>query len=155
MRRENFDVHVSNTEWVGGDGEPSKPTVAIEFDGPGELLQSRLAGTEGTVVDADETDVNYRFHADGEDEGEGVLSITNRITGDFVLELNAGADGILEFIRAARAYGDHTDADGRYRITVAQGGEQLLDHEKSTFLVYNDEGNLVRRHSLIPGGVEL
>ena len=152
MRRENFDIHVSNTEWASSDGEPRKPTVAIEFDGPGELLQSRLAGTGGTLVDADETDVNYRFH-DGEDEG--VLSITNRITGDFVLELNADAEGVLAFIRAARAYGDHTDDEGRYRITVAQDGEQLLAHEKSTFLVYNDEGNLVRQHSLIPGGVEL
>jgi hypothetical protein len=151
MRRENFDIHVSNTEWVAAGGDPSKPTVAIEFDGPDELLQSRLAGTAGTVVDADETDVNYRFHADS----EGVLSITNRITGDFVLELNADSDGVLEFIRAARAYGEHTDENGRYRITVQQGGERLLAHDKSTFLVYNDEGNLVRQHSLIPGGVEL
>jgi hypothetical protein len=154
MRRENFDIHVSNTEWAAAGGEPSKPTVAIEFDGPSERLRSRLAGTEGTVVDADETDVNYRFHSDGPD-GEGVLSITNRITGDFVLELNADAGGVLEFIRAARAYGDHTDEDGRYRITVGQDGEQLLAHEKSTFLVYNEDGNLVRQHSLIPGGVEL
>jgi hypothetical protein len=153
MRRENFDVHVSNTEWVTAGDEPSKPTVAIEFDGPSECLQSRLAGTEGTVVDAEETDVNYRFHADS--EGEGVLSITNRITGDFILELNTDSDGVLEFIRAARAYGEHTDENGRYCITVAQDGERLLAHEKSTFLVYNDEGNLVRQHSLIPGGVEL
>jgi hypothetical protein len=153
MRRENFDVHVSNTEWVGSEGEPGKPTVAIEFDGPSERLQSRLAGTAGTVVEANETDVNYRFHADS--ESEGVLSVTNRITGDFVLELNADSDGVLEFIRAARAYGEHTEEDGRYRITVEQDGEQLLAHEKSTFLVYDDEGNLVRQHSLIPGGVEL
>jgi hypothetical protein len=153
MRRENFDVHVSNTEWVGSGDEPSKPTVAIEFDGPSERLRSRLAGTEGTVVAADETDVNYRFHADS--EGGGVLSITNRITGDFVLELNADADGVLAFIRAARAYGEHTDEDGRYRITVQQDDERLLAHEKSTFLVYDDEGNLIRQHSLIPGGVEL
>ena len=153
MRRENFDIHVSNTEWVGAGDEPGKPTIAIEFDGPSERLRSRLVGTEGTVVGADETDVNYRFHADGEDEG--VLSITNRITGDFVLELNATADGVLEFIRAARAYGDHTDEDGRYRITVEEDGDRLLAHEKSTFLVYNEDGNLVRQHSLIPGGVEL
>jgi hypothetical protein len=153
MRRDNFDVHVSNTEWVEGGDEPSKPTLTVEFDGPSERLRSRLAGTEGAVVEADETDVNYRSHADS--GNGGVLSITNRITGDFVLELNADADGVLDFIRAARAYGEHTDEDGRYRITVEQDGEQLLAHEKSTFLVYNDEGNLVRQHSLIPGGVEL
>jgi hypothetical protein len=152
MRRENFDIHVTNTEWVAAGDEPSKPTVAIEFDGPSEVLRSRLAGTADGVVDTEETDVNYRFHSD---ENEGVLSITNRITGDFVLELNADADGVLDFIRAARAYGEHTDEDGRYRIVVEQDGERLLAHEKSTFLVYNEDGNLVRQHSLIPGGVEL
>jgi hypothetical protein len=30
-----------------------------------------------------------------------------------------------------------------------------VEYDKSTFLVYNDEGNLLRQHSLIPSGVEL
>lgn len=155
MRREYFDFHVSNTDWVSAEGEPRKPTVVIDFDGPDEVLESRLAGTDGSFVTAGQTDVNYRFHDDGP-EGSGVLSVTNRITGDFVLELNAESDRVLEFIRAARAYGEQAgDGDGRYRITVRLDGRELLTHEKSTFLVYNQEGNLVRQHSLIPGGVEL
>ncbi len=154
MRREYFDLHVSNTDWVTTEGDPQKPTVVIDFDGPSEVLEARLAGSNG-LVDADETDVNYRFHEDGP-EGDGVLSITNRITGDFVLELNAESQGVLEFIRAARAYGEAAaDGDGRYRVTVRLDDEELLTHDKSTFLVYNHEGNLVRQHSLIPGGVEL
>jgi hypothetical protein len=155
MRREYFDLHVSNTDWVSAEGEPREPTVVIDFDGPSEVLESRLAGTDDTLVDADETDVNYRFHADGP-EGRGVLSITNRITGDFVLELNADSDTVLDFIRAARAYGESAEEDeGRYRVTIRLDGDEILTHENSTFLVYNHEGNLVRQHSLIPGGVEL
>lgn len=154
MRREYFDLRVSNTDWVAADGEPRKPTVVIDFDGPSEVLEARLAGHDG-FVDADETDINYRFHEDGP-EGRGVLSITNRITGDFVLELNTDTDSVLDFIRAARAYGEATaNGDGRYQVTIRHKEEQLLTHEKSTFLVYNHEGNLVRQHSLIPGGVEL
>lgn len=153
MRREYFDLHVHNTDRAA-DGEPQKPTVVIDFDGPSEVLEARLAGSD-RFVDAEETDVNYRFHEDGP-EGRGVLSITNRITGDFVLELNADTDSVLEFIRAARAYGEATGSDeGRYQVTVRLDGNELLTHEKSTFLVYNHEGNLVRQHSLIPGGVEL
>lgn len=155
MRREHFDLHVSNTEWVSTNDDPRKPTITIEFEGPSEVLEARLAGTDGNLVSARETDVNYRFHADGPD-GEGVLSITNRITGDFVLELNADADGVLAFIRAARTYGKRAeDGDGQYRVVVRLDGREVLTHEKSTFLVYNHEGNLVRQHSLIPGGVEL
>lgn len=154
MRREYFDLHVHNTDWVAADGEPRKPTVVIDFDGPSEVLEARLAGHDG-FVNAEETDVNYRFHEDGP-EGQGVLSITNRITGDFVLELNTDTHAVLDFIRAARAYGEATaNGDGRYQVTIHHKGEQLLTHEKSTFLVYNHEGNLVRQHSLIPGGVEL
>ena len=155
MRREYFDLHVSNTDWVSAEAEPRKPTIVIAFDGPREVLRTSLAGTDDGLVEANETDVNYRFHAEGP-SGDGVLSVTNRITGDFVLELNATADGVLEFIRAARAYGERTaDGDGRYRLVVRFEDEDLLSHEKSTFLVYNHEGNLVRQHSLIPGGVEL
>ena len=155
MRREYFELHVTNTDPLSAEGEPRKPTIAIAFDGPDEVLERRLAGTDDGLVEAHETDVNYRFHEAGPD-GTGVLSITNRITGDFVLELNADAEGVLEFIRAARAYGEHAaDGDGRYRITVSLTDREVLSHEKSTFLVYNHEGNLVRQHSLIPGGVEL
>jgi hypothetical protein len=155
MRREYFDLHVSNTDWVSAEGEPRKPTVVIDFDGPSKVLEARLAGTDGTLVDAEQTDVNYRSHEDGP-EGRGVLSVTNRITGDFVLELNADTDSVLEFIRTARAYGEHAEDDeGRYRIRIRLAGEEILTHEKSTFLVYSHEGNLVRQHSLIPGGVEL
>jgi hypothetical protein len=152
MRREYFDLHVSNTDWVATDGQPAKPTVTIDFDGPSEVLEERLAGADDGLVAADETDVNYRLHAD---DGDGVLSVTNRITGDFVLELNADSDGVLGFIRAARAYGEATDGEGRYRVVVRFEGRDVLAQDKSTFLVYNSEGNLVRQHSLIPGGVEL
>ena len=117
------------------------------------MLEARLAGSTGTLVDAEETDVNYRLHEDGR---TGVLSITNRITGDFVLECNAEAASVLEFIRAARTYGERTaDGDGEYRLVVRDGDDERLSHEKSTLLVYNHEGDLVRQHSLIPGGVEL
>lgn len=157
MRREYFDLHVDNTEWLSTDDPPQKPTVVIDFEGPSEVLEERLVGTADTLVEAHETDVNYRFHTDtGGADGTGVLSITNRITGDFVIELNADSEGVLEFIRTARAYGEATDeSDGRYRVVVRLDGEAVLSHDKSTFLVYNHEGNLVRRHSLIPGGVEL
>ena len=82
--------------------------------------------------------------------------MTNRITGDFVLELNEDADDVLTFIRAAREYGHDADADdGRYRVEVRVDGEEAVAYEKQTFLVYDADGNLLRSHSLIPSGVEL
>ncbi|MFB6254023.1 MAG: DUF5793 family protein [Halobacteriaceae archaeon] len=157
MRREQFELEVSNIEWVDTDSEPAKPTVAIRFTTEeDDDLQHRLTTADGSLLDASETDIAYRLLSDLEtDDPRGVVSITNRITGDFILELNAEADDVFQFIRAARRYGEHTEEDGEFRVQIYADGEKLVTHDKSTFLVYNSEGELLRKHSLIPGGVEL
>lgn len=158
MRRDYFQLDVENIDWVETDGDPEKPLVQIDFRGPEESLRERLAGTEGSLLDAEETDVAYRLQDTIDNpDATGVVSVTNRITGDFVLELNEEADGVLRFIRAAREYGQYAaDPDeGRYRVEISVDGEHLVSYEKQTFLVYDADGNLLRGQSLIPSGVEL
>ena len=160
MRRDYFDLTV---EGVGdGAGSRSPPLVRIDFHGPEELLRERLSAGEsaGEVDDedllgADQVDVAFRLREPlGEaDDPEGVVGVTNRYTGDFVLELNETATDVLPFIHAARnAAGD---GDARYRIEIDLDGERLVAYDKDTFLVYDHEGNLLRSESLIPSGVEL
>lgn len=156
MRRDYFTLEVSGADWVETGGEPAKPTVVIDFEGPSEALADRLTDAEGDLLDASETDVALRLQSDLEsDDAIGVVSVTNRVTGDFILELNEEADDVLRFIRAARAYGQEADDDGRYRIELLIDGEEYVTYDKSTFLVYNSDGDLLRQHSLIPSGVEL
>ena len=157
MRRDYFTLDVRNIDWVENDGEPNKPTVSIDFEGPSSTLRERLTGTSDDLLDAEETDVAFRLQGPLDDEdATGVVSVTNRITGDFVLELNEEAEDVLKFIRAAREYGKETsDTDGRYHVEISINGDDLAEYDKSTFLVYNEEGNLLRQHSLIPSGVEL
>ena len=83
------------------------------------------------------------------------MGVTNRVTGEFMLELNAEAADVLAFIDAARDYGSGTDGSRRYRVRITVDGEPFLDHEKATLLVYEPDGDLLRAHSLIPSGVEL
>lgn len=157
MRRDYFELEVENVDWVDG-GDPEKPLVRIDFDGPSEQLRERLTGTGDDLLDAEETDVAFRLQEELAEspEARGVVGVTNRITGDFVLELNEEADDVFTFIRAAREYGRSTGgSDGRYRVEISVGGEPLVTYEKRTFLVYDAEGNLLRRESLIPSGVEL
>jgi hypothetical protein len=156
MRRDYFTLEVSNVDWVEDDGDPAKPTVQIDFEGPATTLRERLTGTDDQLLDAAETDVAFRLQAPLDSDATGVVSVTNRITGDFILELNEDADDVLKFIRAARRYGEHDpDSDGRYEVSIRIDGDQLVTYDKRTFLVYNEEGNLLRNHSLIPSGVEL
>ncbi|MWV64916.1 hypothetical protein GRS48_08805 [Halorubrum sp. JWXQ-INN 858] len=155
MRRDYFDLSV---EGVAGDAdEPSMPLVRIDFHGPGGLLRERLSNAEGDLLDAAETDVAFRLREplSPAADPEGVVGVTNRITGDFVLELNETAADVLAFIRAAREYGNAAGGDARYRVEIDVDGERLVSYEKATFLVYDHEGHLLRGESLIPSGVEL
>jgi hypothetical protein len=157
MRRDYFELAVEHVDWVSEGGEPRKPRVHIDFRGPEELLRERLTDVEGDILDAEETDVSFRLHDTVDEQNvTGVVAVTNRLTGDFILELNQEADDVLQFIRAAREYGRETDdRDGRYRVDISIDGEHVVTYEKSTFLVYDVEGNLLRARSLIPSGVEL
>lgn len=156
MRRDYFTLNVSDVDWVENSGEPRQPSVVIEFHGPTEDLRERFETGRGSLLAADETDVACRLQGDVSDEdAEGVVSVTNRVTGDFILELNEDADSILTFINAARKYGERKNGDGHYHVTIRIDDEELATYEKDTFLVYNDEGDLLRKHSLIPSGVEL
>lgn len=155
MRRDYFTLDVRN---MGGESPDDRgiPTVVIDFDGPDEQLTDRLTDESGDVLGASELDVSYRLHGPVDDaDSEGVVAVTNRVTGDFVLELNADAGDVTRFVDAARAYGKDTDDGRRYRVEVAIGGEPFATYEKSTLLVYDADGGLLRGRSLIPSGVEL
>jgi hypothetical protein len=147
MRRDYFELTVDHVDWVETGNDPEQPTVRIDFHGPEGLLRDRLTGPEGEQLSAGETDVSFRMRGADPDEDEttGVVAVTNRVTGEFVLELNESADDVLRFIRAAREYGRRADdGDGRYRVQVAIEGDPLTTYEKRTFLVYDAEGNLMR-----------
>jgi hypothetical protein len=156
MRRDYFELAAENVDWVETGEDPAQPTVHIDFHGPEGMLRERLTDTDGDLLDAERTDVSFRLHDDPNDpDATGVVAVTNRVTGDFVLELNEDVDDVLRFIRAAREYGKQADGDGRYRVHITIDDEHVVTYDKRTFLVYDAEGNLLRNESLIPSGVEL
>lgn len=150
MRRDYFDLDVDGVD----DGQ-RKPSVLLSFDGPSQMLAERL-DDDGTVLDADEVDVAFRYTtAVDADAAEGVFSITNRLTGEYILETNVPAASIMTLVETAR--GDEAaDADGgRYLIHISEDDEEVVSYDKRTLLVYDRDGDLRRQYSLIPGGVEL
>jgi len=157
MRRDHFELEVHNVDWVESEEPPAEPRVVIDFTGPAETLTERLTGADGDLLDASETDVTFRLQDSLDDpDATGVVGVTDRITGDFLLELNEGADDVLRFVRAAREYGQSTDDDGgSYSVVIRIDGDTVATYAKSTFLVYDANGSLLRSKSLIPSGVEL
>lgn len=140
MRRDHFTVET--------DPARDPPAVAITFDGPAGTLAERLA--DDGVPPAEDVDVVLRLHGPVDDtDTTGVLSLTRRLTGEYLLEVNAQAAGLLEVVSAAR------DAEDTYAVRIERPADETVVYEKGTFLVYDEEGSLLRQHSLIPSGVEL
>lgn len=148
MRRDYFTLDVADA------GTSGIPTIHIDFEGPSDQLTGRLTDGQGEPLEPDEIDVAYRLQESADGDADGVLAVTNRVTGEFILELNARTDEVLEFIRAARERGSDSD-DRRYRLRLSIDGERAMEHRKGTFLVYDEDGGLLRQDSLIPSGVEL
>jgi hypothetical protein len=150
MRRDYVTLDVRYTD---PDGD-QLPTAVLTVEGSADLLGERLVTAEGERLGADRIDVAFRLQTSVDDEeATGVFSLSNRVTGEFVLEVNADAGTVLDLVETARDGPDGRDAC--YRVVVRQSDEEVAVYEKGTLLVYDEEGNLLRQRSLIPSGVEL
>lgn len=136
MRRDYFTLEVFERDEL--------PSARIDFDGPDDRFTERLA------EDGDAVDLAFRLQKSPGAADEGVLAVTDRMTGEFILELNAAVEDVFDLVAAARDGDEHS-----YQFTVRVNGEPAFEAEKSTFLVYDHEGELLRERSLIPSGVEL
>lgn len=145
MRRDYFTLDVTNEE-------ASATRVTIDFDGPSGSFDERLTDDTGAPLTGDQLDIAYRLLGDSMEPGTaGVLGVTNRITGDFVLECNADAGRIAQFIEAVRKQ----ETDGRYQFVIRANDRMVLSCDRDLFLVYSQNDDLLRQHSLIPSGIEL
>lgn len=150
MRRDyvTLDVHHASSD------DDTLPTVVLTVDEPTDELEQRLVTAEGEGIESDRLDAAFRLQTPvDDDDASGVFSLSDRITGEFVLEVNADAAAVLDLVDVARK--DGADSDGCYRVVVRQDGETVGSYEKRMLLVYDDGGSLLRGHSLIPSGVEL
>ena len=155
MRRDSVTLEVANVSWIGEGNEPRQPTLTITVEDEDSTLRDRLFDGDAPL-DAGDVDVSFRFQANrDESAGRGVLAVTNRATGEFILEVNTASEDVIEFVSAARRYAEQTDDASRYRTCIVAADETAADFEKRTLLVYSSEGELLRQHSLIPSGVEI
>jgi hypothetical protein len=146
MRRDYFTLDLDNV-----DGESAtQPTIRLDFDGPTTDFEARLA-------DDSDVDISFRYQTPADDaDANGVFSVTDRLTGDFVLEVNVDAETIGTLVDAARDFGTaRKDSPGCYSLRIDADEETVYRAEKRTLLVYASDGSLRRDHSLIPSGVEL
>lgn len=155
MRRDSLTLEVEDIEWLDREEQPRQPTLTVSVADGADDLGDRLRSADDRTLGADDLDVSVRFREPEGSDRDGVLALTNRLTGEFILELNVPGSDVVDFVTAARRYGEQTGDAARYRVRVVADGSSLLDLEKRTLLVYSSEGELLRERSLIPSGVEI
>jgi len=153
MRRDHFTLTVDET------GAVAPPTLVLAYEGPAGSLTDRLT-EDGGLIHGELLDASFRVldadHDGDEDEpidafaaGSGVFSLTHRLTGEYILEAGADPADVRTLIDAAQAEG------GSYRIRIERPDEEDVVFVTEALLVYDVDGNLRRKDSLIPSGVEL
>jgi len=148
MRRDHFTVIARHVD----PDSASSPTLHVEYTGPTETLTRQLTDEQGACYPTEALDVAFRLQTPLDGDAVGVFSLTHRITGEYLLEVNVEAETVLDVVRAAREAGDE---NGRYHVHIHREGDEPIHHEMDALLCYDVEGDLLRQHSLIPSGVEL
>ncbi|MFB6223106.1 MAG: DUF5793 family protein [Haloarcula sp.] len=142
MRRDYFTV---DTQAVATDNDI--PTLTISYDGPTGELRERLKKVEDGTLDAGGIDITFRRQSE---DDSGVLSLTSRLTGEYIFEATTPAADIVELVSAA-----DVREEPRFEVRLTDAQDKSRVYEKQTLLVYDHDGSLLRGQSLIPGGVEL
>jgi hypothetical protein len=146
MRRDHFTLTATNA----GPDSATEPTLQIRYDGPVGGLTARLEDDAGELPEGRNVDAAFRLQGDPAEEGaSGVFGLTRRLTGSYLLEVDADADDVFRLVDAAR------DADGDYQVCIERPDGTDVTLRLETLLVYDQDGSLRRQNSLVPGGVEL
>jgi hypothetical protein len=155
MERDQFHVETATIEETATDAPPEQPVLRIHFDGPCDRLRQRLSQRLREDLTAEAIDVSFRHLPTDEEPAEGILALSDRITGRYVLEVKTTVDPVREFVQIVRESADRTGNEARYRVEIRAGGETVTTFEKDLLLVYDASGTLLRDASLIPTDVEL
>lgn len=150
MRRDHFTVAVR-------DHSTEKPTLDIAYDGPRETLTGQLTDTDSELLTVDAIDAAFRLQDTlHEDDAMGVFSLTHRLTGEYLLEVNIDARDVLALVQHTRDASEDEDSDETsYCIQIQREDDETIVYDMSSLFVYDADGELLKQHSLIPSGVEL
>lgn len=155
MERDQFHAETAATGEAATDGQPKQPVLRLHFDGSHDSLRRLLAGRLRDDIDAEEIDVSFRHLSPGGETDEGVIGLSDRVTGRYILEVKTAVDRVREFVQTVREDTERCGGDVRYHVEIQAQAETVTTFEKELLLVYDADGTLLRDASLIPNGVEL
>lgn len=157
MDRDRFHVTTLGTHAEGAGDRLAQPELQFQFEGSVEGLRRLLTARLREDTTAEDLEVAFRMLPAAAQGDLGLLSLTDRVTGHYIIETEMAVAPLEEFIHAVGVSGsdDVGDQDPRYRVALYASTEPVTSFEMDLLLVYDADGTLRRTGSLIPSGVDL
>ena len=99
----------------------------------------------------DEIDVSLQLHSAVDDmDARGTLALSDRTTGEYLIEMEVSAKRIFDFVLSVHQYADRVGDEGEYGVTFEAENGTAMEYIVEPLLVYKMDGDLYRPKSLIP-----
>jgi hypothetical protein len=154
IEADTMTLTLTNADWLQNESAPRMPCIQIQIDSPEEILIERLRAPDGEVYEPENVDVFYRHQAVEPPIESGVLSLADRLTGEYILEIPTSPHLIEKLVYAVRQYGKRREVVPQFKIQIQTKERQLASFSKDTLLIYGADDVLLQERSLIPSGIE-
>jgi len=84
----------------------------------------------------------------------GILGVANS-HGEYIVECEGRARHILELVSVARRYAERLNDTGQYELSIEANDGLVEQWTEVALIVVSPEGNLLRKQSLIPPGMDI
>lgn len=146
---------LTNVDWLQNESAPRMPCLEMQIDGPKEMVVKRLQAPDEDPYEPQNIDVFYRHQAVEPPVESGVLSLADRLTGAYILEIPTSPHLIEKLVYAVQQYGKRREASPQFEMKIQIEDRQLASFSKDTLLIYGTDDVLLRERSLIPSGIEI
>ncbi len=155
MGGDRFHATVGKTGWVENDGEPVQPVIRLHFDGDRQQLVQILFANLRRTATSEEIEVSFRLLPPFDGPQRGILSLSDQVTGAYLTEVPLEARAVESLSKAVRAYATQTEHDSAYQVEIRTPTSVVTVFETDLLAVYDPDGTLLRRQSLLPPGIGL
>lgn len=149
-------VDLTDTQWLDNDNVPTTPRLRLHLSMPEEVLADRFRNPAGSAYRPEDLDVYFReCSSTRATVSTGVLTVSDRLTGDLLIEGTISSTVIERLVYAVHQRADRASDPPTYVVELVVHGDDVAAFEKQALLVYDSDGNLLRERSVIPTHIEL
>lgn len=155
MSVDDWNLQTSHTDRIDTDGVTLTPVLHLRFSGHSNELMAQLPNTGTGNEYPEDIDVAFQLQAPPDDsDASGDLTVSDRLTGEYIIEFEVAAKRVFEFVRSVHEYADVTGNEVSYIVSLDAEDGTAMEFQNQVLIVRTTDGELYRTLSLIPTWVD-